>query len=228
MPIAVGVVTADRGQPFAQGGVLDRLQYPGFGLLHFLEGQRRAGRKLLEDLDEDRMRGLDAAIERLAAVARVVGLAVGKGGADALQDGDRLERPRDGVGGAQRPGLHGGVVKRIRQHEQPRHLAIGIRLQFLAYCLHALGRAQVDVDHDTGKPRRRRGNVRGRHRADLAHGTQDIRKFAALIGAVGSQQQASLVRGLFGGSAHETSRSELARLAEFTMRNLAGNPFHWD
>ncbi len=70
--IAVGVVAADRGQPFAQGGMLDRLQDLGFGLLHFLEGQRAAGRQLLEHLDEDRMRRLDAAVQRLAAVGRVV------------------------------------------------------------------------------------------------------------------------------------------------------------
>jgi hypothetical protein len=121
------------------------------GLLHFLEGQRAARRKLLEHLDEDRMRRLDAAVQRLATVGRVVGLAVRKRGADALQDGGGLERPRDGVGGAQRPGLHRGVVKRVRQHEQPRHLAIGVGLQFPANGLHALGGAQIDVDHDAGE-----------------------------------------------------------------------------
>ena len=68
MAIAVRVVAADRGQPFAQRGMLDRLEDLGLGLLHFVEGQRHAGRKLLEDLDEDRMRGLDAAVQGLAAI----------------------------------------------------------------------------------------------------------------------------------------------------------------
>ena len=73
---------------------------------------------------------------------------VGEGRADAAQDAGRIEGSRDGVGGAQRPGLHRAVMKRVGEHEQTRHGPVGIMAQLVANPLHALGGAQVDVDHD--------------------------------------------------------------------------------
>ena len=87
----------------------------------------------------------------MAAIGRVIDRGVREGGADALKDGVGLERARDGVGGAQRPGLHGAVVKRIRQHEQPRHRTIGVAAQLVAHALHAFGRTQIDVDDSMTK-----------------------------------------------------------------------------
>ena len=40
------------------------------------------------------------------------------------------------------------VMKRIGEHEQAWHGAIGVVAQLVANPLHALGGAQVDVDHD--------------------------------------------------------------------------------
>ncbi len=138
-----------------------------------------AGRKLLEDLHHHGMRRLDAPVQGLAAIGRVKAIAVRKGGADALQDALRVERPRDGVGRAQRPGLHRAVMQRIGEHEQPRHLAIGFGPQLVAHPLHALGGAQIDVDHDPGEIARRRvGNFRRRDGVDLADRLQNAGQFA--------------------------------------------------
>ena len=115
--IAVGMMATDRGQPFAQRRMLDRLEDLGFGLDYIAVFQRLAGRQLLEDLDHHGVRRGHAAVQGLAAIGHVVAIAVGKRGLDALQDADRIERPRDGVGGAQRPGLHRAVMQRIRDHE---------------------------------------------------------------------------------------------------------------
>ena len=131
--------------------MLDRLEDLVLGLDDVAEFQRNAGRKLLEDLDHHGMRRLDAPVQGLAAIGLVKSVAVRKRGADPLQDALRVERPRDGIGGAERPGLHRSVMQRVRQHEQPRHLAIGLGPQLVAHQLHALGGAQIDVDHDAGE-----------------------------------------------------------------------------
>ncbi|MGY4380859.1 hypothetical protein ACVWZ3_008498 [Bradyrhizobium sp. i1.3.6] len=151
--------------------MLDRLQDLALGGDDVVEGQGHAERQLLEHLRQHRMRRLDAAVERLAAIGRVIGGGVGERGADALKNCIGLKRPRDRVGGAQCPGLHGAVMQGIGEHEQPRHRAIGIAAQLVAHPLHALGRAQIDVDHETGQiARRLLGNVLRRHRRNVAHG----------------------------------------------------------
>ena len=129
--------------------MLDRLQDPGLGLDDVVEFQGLAGRQLLENLDHHRVRGLDAAVQALAAVGFVIFVGIGQGGADALQNDLRIERPPDRVGGAQRPGLHRAVMQGIRQHEQPRHLAIGLAAQLVAHHLHAFRRPQIDVHDNT-------------------------------------------------------------------------------
>ena len=65
--IAVGVMAADRRQPFAQRRMLDRLENLGFGLHDVAEFQRHAGRSLSNILTITRMRRLDAPVQRLAA-----------------------------------------------------------------------------------------------------------------------------------------------------------------
>ncbi|MHC2366595.1 hypothetical protein ACVIQT_001233 [Bradyrhizobium diazoefficiens] len=138
------------------------------------------------------------AVQRLAAIGRVIGGGVGKRGADALQDRVGLKRPRDRVGGAQRPGLHGAVVQGIGEHEQPRHRTIGIAAQLVAHPLHALGRAQIDVDHEAGEiARGLLGDVLGRHRRDVADRLQDAGKLGALVAPVGGEQKPA-----FGGGFH--------------------------
>ena len=149
MAVAAGVMAADRRQPFAQGRMLDRLENLVLSLDDVAEFQGNAGRKLIEDLDHHGMRRFDAPVQDLAAIGLVISVAVRKRGANPLQDTLRIERPRDGVGGAERPGLHRSVMQRIRQHEQPRHFAIGLGAQLVAHQLHALGGTQVDVDHDS-------------------------------------------------------------------------------
>ena len=86
-------------------------------------------------------------------------------------------------------------MKRVRKHEQARHGAIGVVAQLVANPLHALGGAQVDVDHDAGdligwrvRQFRRR---QGLHFADRL---KDAFEFAALIRVIGRQQQAALGR----------------------------------
>jgi hypothetical protein len=134
-----------------------------------------------------------------ASIGLVVGAVVRERGPDPVQDALRIERPRDGVGGAERPGLHRAVMQRIRQHEQPRHLAIGFRPQFVAHQLHALGRPQIDIDHDAGEVVRRRvGNLRRRDGVDLADGLQDVGQFAALIAPIRCEQQPAFGRSLLG------------------------------
>ncbi|MEY9611760.1 hypothetical protein ABIF21_004634 [Bradyrhizobium elkanii] len=131
------------------------------------------------------VRGLDAAVERLAAIGLVIAAVVGERGTDALQDSARIERPRDRVGGAERPGLHRGVMQGIRQHEQPRHLAIGVGLQLGADELHGFGRAQVDVDDDAGEiAGRLLGNVGSRNGIDLAHRAQNAGELVALVASI--------------------------------------------
>ena len=199
MAIAVGVMAADRRQPFPQRAMLDGLEDLVFGLHDVAEFQRHAGWKLLENLDHDPVRRLDAPVQGLATIGLVVGTVVRKCGPDALQDALRVERPRDGVGGAERPGLHRAVMQRVRQHEQPRHLAIGLGAQLVAHQLHALGRTQIDIDHDAGEIARRRfGNLRGRDGVDLADGLQNAGQFAALIAPIRRQQQPALGRSLIG------------------------------
>ena len=139
MAIAAGVMAADRRQPFPQGRMLDRLENLVLGLDDVAEFQGNAGRKLFEDLDHHAMRRLDAPVQGLAAIGLVKSIAVRKRGADPLQDALRVERPRDRVGGAERPGLHRSVMQRVGQHEQPRHFAIGFGAQLVAHQLHALG-----------------------------------------------------------------------------------------
>ena len=163
------------------------------------------GRKFFEHLDQHRMRGLDAAVQGLAAIGGVVAVAVGKRRADALQNGLRIERPRDGIGGAQRPGLHRAVMQRVGQHEQPRHRAVGLRAQLVADQLNAFGRAQIDIDHDAGELAGRVGNIRHRDGIDLAHHLQDAGQFAALIAPVRRQQQPAFGRRLGGWGCHGSS-----------------------
>ena len=115
--IGVGMVAADGRQPFAQRGMLDGLEDLAFGLHDIVECQRLAGGKLLEHLDDHRVRSFDTAIQGLAAIGRIIARGVRKGGAHPLQDGRGIERPRDGVGCAERPSLHRGVVKRVGQDE---------------------------------------------------------------------------------------------------------------
>ena len=146
--IGVGVMAADRGQPFAQRGVLDGLENLVFGRHDVAELQRNARGKFLEHLDHHRMRGLDAPVQGLAAIGGIVAMAIRKRRADALQNGLRIERPRDGIGGAERPGLHRAVMKRIGEHEQPRHRAVRLRAQLVADHLDAFRRPQIDIDHD--------------------------------------------------------------------------------
>src|ERR1044072_6102363 len=129
--------------------MLDRLENLVLGLDDVVEFQGNAGRNLLEDLDHHGMRRFDTPVEGLAAISVVKSVAVRKRGADPLQDTLRVEWPRDRVGGTKRPGLHRSVMQRIRQHEQPRHFAIGFGAQLVANKLYALGGAQVDVDYDT-------------------------------------------------------------------------------
>ena len=205
MAVAAGVMAADRRQPFAQGRMPDRLENLVLGLDDVAEFQGNAGRKLFEDLDHHGMRRFDAPVQDLAAIGLVKPVAVRKRGTNPLQDTLRVERPRDGVGGAERPGLHRSVMQRVSQHEQPRHFAIGFGAQLVAHQLHALGGAQVDVDHDTRQVALRRvGNVRCRDGVDLTDGSQNAGEFAALIASIGSQQQPAPGRSLVGYRCHET------------------------
>ena len=205
MAIAAGVMAADRRQPFPQGRMPDRLENLVFGLDDVVEFQGNAGRKPLEDLDHDAVRRLDAPVQGLAAIGLVESIAVGKRGADPLQDALRVERPRDRIGRAERPGLHRSVMQRVGQHEQPRHFAIGVRPQLVAHQLHALGRAQIDVDHDPREIARRLvRNVRCRDGVDLADGLQNADEFAAVIAPIRGQQQPALGRSLVGCGCHET------------------------
>ena len=146
--IGVGVMAADRGQPLAQRRMLDGLENPVLGGHDVAELQRNACRKFLEDLDHHLMRRLDAPVQRLAAIGRVVAMAVGKGGADTLQNGLLVERPRYRIGGAQRPGLHRAVMKRVGEHEQPRHRPVSLGAQLVPDLLDAFRRPQIDIDHD--------------------------------------------------------------------------------
>ena len=203
MAIAVGVVTADHGQPFAQGGMLDRLDDLDFRLHHVVEGQGNAGRKPLKNLHHHLMRGRNAPVQGLAAVGRVKACGIRECGVDALQDGIGIERPRNGIGRAECPRLHGGVVQRLRQHEQPRHVAVDVRPQAVADRLHALRRAQVDIDHDARKPAvRERRDLLRRHRIDIADGAQDVGEFAGAVAPVGREQQPAAGWRLIGESGH--------------------------
>src|SRR6185295_16932999 len=103
MAVAAGVMAAHRRQPFPQGRMLDRLENLVLGLDDVAEFQGNAGWKLFEDLDHHGMRRFDAAVQYLAAIGLVKSVAVRKCGANPLQDALRVERPRDGVGGAERP-----------------------------------------------------------------------------------------------------------------------------
>ena len=75
----------------------------------------------------------------------------GNAASDALQNAFGIERSRDRIGCAQRPGLHRAVMQRVGENEQARHGAVGLAAQLVANPLHALGRAQIDIDHDAGK-----------------------------------------------------------------------------
>ena len=142
------------------------------------------------------MRGLDTPIQRLAAIGDVVSVAVRKRRADALQNGLLVERPRYGIGSAQRPGLHRAVMKRVGEHEQPGHRAVRLRAQLVADHLNAFGRPQIDIDHDAGKLAGRVGNIRHRDGIDHAYSPQDVGQFAALIAPVRRQQQPAFGRRL--------------------------------
>ncbi len=160
------------------------------GLHDIVEFQRHSRRKLLEYLDHHLVRGADAAVQGLAAIGRVESMAVRKCGADALQDSLRVERPRNCIGGAQRPGLHRSMMERVGNNEQTRHRTINFGLQLVANLLHTLGRSQIDIDHDPRKVAGRRGgDIRRRNGIDHAHGLQNAGQFAALIAAVRRQKQ---------------------------------------
>ena len=68
MAVRFDVVAADRGQPFAQRGMLDRLEDLVFGLHEVVEFQGNADRKPLEHLHDDRVRGGNAPVQGLAAI----------------------------------------------------------------------------------------------------------------------------------------------------------------
>ena len=170
-------------------------EYLVFACYDVAEFQRNSRRKLVEYLDHHLVRRGNAPVQGLAAIGRIVSMAVRKCGVDALQDARGIERPRYRVGCAQGPGLHHPVVQRVGENKQPRHRAVGFVPQLVSNPLHAFGRAQIDIDHDprdmTG---RGVGKIRCRDGIHLAHGLQDIRQLAALIGVVGRQQQVAFGR----------------------------------
>jgi hypothetical protein len=84
------------------------------------------------------MRGGHARVQHLAAIRRVVDLAVGERGTNPLQHVFGIKGPRNRIGRAQRPGLHRGVMQRFGQNEQPRHVVVGLVAQLVADPLHAL------------------------------------------------------------------------------------------
>ena len=204
--VAIGVMAADGVQPFTQRSLLDGAKNLVLDLQDVAEPQRRPRRQLVEYLGHQGLGRGNAAVQRLAAGGRVENDGVRKRGPDALQNVFRIERPGDRIGGAQRPGLHRSVVKRVRQNEQPRHGAVRVAAQLVAHLLHALRRAQIDVDHD---PRNgiggRLGNFRGRDGIDVTHGLQDAGQFAALVGAVRGKQQAAFGRSLGSYGCHKFS-----------------------
>lgn len=126
-------------------------------------------RELFEYLDHHRVRSGNAAVQNFAAIGRVEFIAVRKCRADALQNTLRIKRPRDRIGCAQRPGLHRTMMKGVAENEQPRNGTVGFGVELIANLLHALGRAQIDVDHDPGEIAGGRvGNIRRRNGIDLA------------------------------------------------------------
>ena len=167
-------MAADRGQPFAQRGMLDRLEDLVFGLDDVVEGQRHAGRKLLEYLDHHRVRGGDAAVQGLAAVGGVNPSLSGNAARMRCRMPCGIERPRDRIGGAQRPGLHRAMVKRVGENEQPRHRAVGSARSLLRTRCTLSARPQIDIDHDAGEIAGGRiGNIRGRNGVDVADGSAE-------------------------------------------------------
>jgi hypothetical protein len=202
--------------------MLDRLDDLVFGRHDVAELQGNASREFLEHLDHHRMGCLDAPVQGLAAIGGVVAMAVGKRRADALQNGLRVERPRDGVGGAERPGLHRTVMKGIGENEQPRHRAVGLRTQLVADQLDAFGRPQIDIDHDARELAGRVGKVRHRDGIDFARHPQDAGEFAALIAPVRRQQQPAFGRRLDSWGCHGSSWSGDAAGNDYVTRVLSG------
>jgi hypothetical protein len=73
--------------------MLDRLDDLVFGSNNIVKLQRLAGRQPVKNLDHHGMGRLDAAVQRLAAVGRVIAVGIRKGRADSLQNCLRIERP---------------------------------------------------------------------------------------------------------------------------------------
>ena len=82
------------------------------------------------------------------------------------------------------------MVKGVGENEQPRHGAVGFATQLVADLLHALGGAQIDVNHNAREiAGGRLGNIRRRDAVNLADRLQNVGQFAAMIAAIGRQQQ---------------------------------------
>ena len=187
--VGVGVMAADGVQPFARGIfclMARRNLAPASGCA---ELQRYSSRQLLEYLDHDRLRCGDAPVQSLAAGGGVEPDRIGKPSADALQNVLRIERPGDIIGGTQR--RPASIRGEARPPERTTAAPSGKPLPAaVADLLHALRRAQIDVDHD---PRDliggSVGNIRRRDGINFAHGLQNAGQFAASIAAVRGKQQ---------------------------------------
>ncbi len=87
------------------------------------------------------------------------------------------------------------MVKGVAENEQARHRAVGFASQLVANLLHAFRRTQIDIEHDPGEIAGGRfGNVRRRDGINLAHRFQDVGQLAAVVAAIGRQQQPALGR----------------------------------
>ena len=150
--VGVDMVAADRRQPFAQGRVLDGLENLLFGANDtslIVSGSPAGSRSKILTITS-----CAAATPAFSILPRSVASKISLSGNAArmrCSTSSGSNGRADRVGGAERPGLHRGMVQRFGQHEQPRHAAIGAVAQLVADPLHALRRTQVDVDHHTGE-----------------------------------------------------------------------------
>ena len=166
-----------------------------------VECQRHAGRKLFENLDHDTVGGFDAPVQGLAAIGLVVGT-VGP------------ERPRGCAAGCP---AHRTAARWCRWRPAPRpassrdaarrpartaaaSIAIGLGAQLVADPLHALGRTQIDIDHDAGEIVRPalRESPRSRSVSTSLTDCRMLGQFAALIAPIRRQQQPAFGRSLIG------------------------------
>ena len=82
--ITVGVMTADRGQPFTQRRSRDGLKNLTLRLHHVAECKRNSGWQPLEDLHQHGVSCGNAPVQHLAARRRTISVVVRKCGADTL------------------------------------------------------------------------------------------------------------------------------------------------